>query len=48
MGGSYIMVTQMLGCEYEFGLQQDGNPQQSGSLYSKPTKEIVQKLVEDY
>ena len=29
--------------QYEFGLQQDGNPQQSGSLYSKPTKEIVQE-----
>tara|TARA_R100000734_G_C3318328_1_gene112375 strand:+ start:194 stop:4669 length:4476 start_codon:yes stop_codon:yes gene_type:complete len=26
---------------YEFGVSQEGNPIQSGSLYSKPTKEIV-------
>ena len=28
---------------YEFGVDQTGTPQQSGSLYSKPTKEIVQE-----
>ena len=27
--------------KYEFGVDQSGNPIQSGSLYSKPTKEIV-------
>ena len=27
--------------QYELGLRQDGTPIQSGSLYSKPTKEIV-------
>jgi|TARA_Y100000289_G_scaffold65409_1_gene78922 hypothetical protein len=27
--------------QYEFGINQSGNPIQSGSLYSKPTKEIV-------
>jgi len=27
--------------KYEFGVDQTGNPIQSGSLYSKPTKEIV-------
>ena len=29
--------------QYEFGVDQNGTPQQSGSLYSKPTKEIVQE-----
>ena len=29
--------------QYEFGINQSGNPIQSGSLYSKPTKEIVQE-----
>jgi len=29
--------------QYEFGINQSGDPQQSGSLYSKPTKEIVQE-----
>ena len=30
--------------KYEFGVDQSGNPIQSGSLYSKPTKEIVRNL----
>ena len=29
--------------QYEFGVDQSGSPQQSGSLYSKPTKQIVQE-----